>query len=116
MALGKRANRHDRNQSPGGHEMSSNELDTTVDEWRGAMEGFAFATTLSSLPFLENGKTTGELAETFNVSRDTISRRLKALIKKGTCRKGRGIRTSLTGQEKTVPVYQLITPKKEKKR
>lgn len=92
--------------------MSDNELDTTVDEWRAEMEKFTPAATLSSLPYLTKGKTSGELAKEFKVSNDTIVRRLSEMIKNGRCEKGRAHRATINGQEKNVPVYQLVPKSK----
>lgn len=83
------------------------QLDTTVDEWRAALE----VETGDDL-----GKTSGELAEELGVSERTIQKRLKSLIKKGLCKQGTAKRTVRCGYgwtDRHVPVYQLVKKEEE---
>ena len=94
--------------------MSQHELDTTIDEWRKAMENLSLGgSRWSSLPSLPKGKTTNELCEIFGVCEEVMRRRVRKLIKEGRCKKGKAPREMITGEKRIVPVYQLIYEKEQ---
>ena len=82
-------------------------LDTTVDEWQGAMREAEEASEVE-------GETIWELAQKLNCSLSTASRRLRKMVSVGTCKRLIGKRRACDGRVLPVSVYQLI-PKKEKK-
>ena len=87
--------------------MNGNELDTTVDEWREA---------LHDITQDDPGETVRELCARLGGGKTAIRDMLETLIEKGRCKKGRAMRTRCDGVRYFAPVYQLITPRKEKKR
>lgn len=87
--------------------MSDNELDTTIDQWRAA---------LSDIVQNDPGETVAELRARLGGGKTAIRDMLETLIKNGKCKKGRAARTRCDGVRYFASVYQLVHPKKEKKR
>ena len=84
--------------------INSNFLDTTVDEWRAAMNEY--------LELTSEGETIPELAQKLGISESTMRRRLRKMLESGQCTQGRGTRNDALGRSFVVAVYQL-TPKKK---
>lgn len=82
-------------------------LDTTIDEWREAIEN---ACIKCDAP----GETLVELSKRLEIPETTIRRRIYRLLLEGRCVSGTGFRRDRKGRYYNVTVYQLI-PKEEKK-
>ncbi len=86
---------------PNAHSGQSNEtseLDTSIEEWKKALE---VASTAS-------GYTVAELSEKLQIPESTLRRKLRNLVAAGKCTVGGGRRTSANGRsDSIVTVYQL---------
>lgn len=78
----------------------SSTLDTTVDDWRTEIEKLETEG--------DPGFTVEELAQELDCATTTARRRAHALVKRGICVQGRGIRRAKDGRIKRLPVFQLI--------
>lgn len=86
--------------------MSDNELDTTIDQWRAEME--------KCTPN-DPGLTIQELCEKLGTKKTATQGLVGRLVKDGKCKKGYSRREN-NGFVYYASVYQILTPKKEKKR
>ncbi len=82
-------------------------LDTTVEEWRVAIDEASGSSAIE-------GKTAIELAEEYGCSGTWMRKKLNKMIELGRCKRMRGRRVASDGRTMPVNVYQL-RPKKEKK-
>jgi predicted ArsR family transcriptional regulator len=103
LEFAKAPNRKTRNR---GIIVSGNFLNTTVDEWRTAMES-EFSNKCDLGKLLVNGKTITELSTELKMSISTTRRRMDTLIKSGKCEKGWNYRIEKGGKMRPVPVYTL---------
>jgi predicted ArsR family transcriptional regulator len=78
-----------------------NELDTTVDEWREALE-------MSVVDNDPSWKTATEIADSLGVNRTSVTRRLRKLIKSGNCLQGKCRRLDGTGRPQFLPAYKMV--------
>lgn len=78
----------------------TSELDTSIDEWREALE-------VSD----DEGQTVGELAEATGLPESTLRDKLKKLIKEGKCVKGTAVR-NIEGRRGRWNVYHLMGEEK----
>lgn len=74
------------------------ELDTTIEEWKEALEVASYV----------EGHTVAELSTKLKIPESTLRRKLHFLITTGKCTKGVGRRTSTNGRSINVAVYQLV--------
>lgn len=83
--------------------VESNELDTSIDEWKEALEVATFSP----------GCTIGELSEKLSIPKSTLRRKLRDLINRGMCTKDMSRRTSANGSSIPVVVYRLVKGEEE---
>jgi len=77
------------------------ELDTTVEEWKNAIEEMCYPN--------DPGITCNELQEKLNINRYVAKLIIKKKTKEGKCICGKNTRLDALGRRQVVPVYQLIT-------
>ena len=78
-----------------------NELDTTVEEWKNAIEEMYYPN--------DPGFTRRELQDKLNVTYWAVTKILEQMLSEGRCIRGKGTRIDSVGRKQAIPVYQLIT-------